>query len=270
MIRVASLFVYPVKSCAGIELQRAQVTPRGLRFDREWMVVTPAGRFLTQREAPRLALVKTALSDDALLLGAGHLPPLSVPLARAQAAPREVLVWNDTVLAFDEGDVAASWFSRHLERPVRLVRFDDSRPRPTAPEWSQGLDGRSAFADGYPVLVLARASLDDLNQRLTVPLPLDRFRPNVLLDGCGPYFEDTLSALEDEDVNGVKLRIVKACARCSITTTDQATATTQGDEPIRTLRSYRWDAKLRGVTFGQNAIVERTGWLEASASLRVV
>jgi uncharacterized protein len=264
VITVVSLFVYPVKSCAGIALPHAQVTPRGLSFDREWMVVTPAGRFLTQREAPRLALVRTKLGDDSLQLTAPGLSRLDVPLARARATPREVTVWADTVLALDEGDAAARWFGEHLGRDVRLVRFDDSRPRPTEPEWSQGLDGTSAFADGYPVLVLSQASLDDLNARLPAPLPVDRFRPNVLLGGCTPYAEDRIASLEN---GSTKLRLVKPCTRCSITTTDQLTGTPQGDEPIRTLRSYRWDATLRGVAFGQNAIVEQAGWLETGTPL---
>lgn len=265
MITIASLFVYPVKSCRGIALLQARLTPRGLQYDREWMVVSRDGRFLTQREAPRLALVGTALHDDHLELSAPGLPPLAVPLQRpARAAPIEVTVWRDHVLAVDEGQAAADWFGGHLHRDVRLVRFDNARPRPTDPAWSQGLAGTSAFADGYPVLVLARASLDDLNSRLPSPLPLDRFRPNVLLDGCGPYAEDAIRGLENEHM---RLRLVKPCTRCVITTTDQATAVPQGDEPLRTLKTYRWDGTLHGVKFGQNAIVERPGRLEVGSLL---
>jgi uncharacterized protein YcbX len=126
------------------------------------------------------------------------------------------------------------------------------------------LAGTSAFADGYPVLVLSRASLDDLNSRLPSPLPVDRFRPNVYLSGCAPYAEDEISVLESQHV---RLRIVKPCTRCSITTTDQATGVPQGDEPLRTLKTYRWDAALRGVAFGQNALVERPGLLEVGTLL---
>jgi uncharacterized protein YcbX len=263
VIRIESLHVYPVKSCAGITLQRAQLTPRGLLHDREWMVVTPQGRFVTQREVARLAVVRTALQEDALQLTAPGLPRLTVPFARhTPAALTEVTVWGDTVLATDEGDAAASWFGEHLGRDVRLVRFDQSRPRPTDPEWSQGLQGFASFADGFPVLVISSASLDDLNTRLPVALPLDRFRPNVLLAGCVPYTEDSIGMLASGEV---RLRLVKPCTRCSITTVDQATGVPQGDEPLRTLRSYRWDASLRGVKFGQNAIVENGGWLEAGA-----
>ncbi|MBK7902472.1 MAG: MOSC N-terminal beta barrel domain-containing protein [Proteobacteria bacterium] len=265
MITIASLFVYPVKSCRGIALLQARLTPRGLQYDREWMVVSRDGRFMTQRETPRLALVGTALHGDQLELSAPGLPQLAVPLQRpARAASVEVTVWRDRVLAVDEGQGAADWFGEHLRRDVRLVRFDDTRPRPTDPAWSQGLDGTSAFSDGYPVLVLSRASLDDLNARLPSPLPVDRFRPNLYLDGCAPYAEDAISGL---DSGQMRLRIVKPCTRCVITTTDQATAVPQGDEPLRTLKTYRWDGALHGVKFGQNAIVERPGPLEVGARL---
>lgn len=244
---------------------QAQLTPRGLQYDREWMLVSPEGRFITQREEPRLALVGTALQDDHLELSAPGLPQLAVPLQRSvRGASVEVTVWRDRVQAFDEGHAAASWLGEHLRRDVRLVRFDDARPRPTDPAWSHGLAGTSAFADGYPVLVLSRASLDDLNSRLPSPLPVDRFRPNVYLGGCAPYAEDAIGALESQNM---RLRIVKPCTRCIITTTDQAAGAPQGDEPLRTLKSYRWDDALRGVTFGQNAIVERPGRLEVGTLL---
>jgi len=265
VITIASLYVYPVKSCRGIGVPQARLTPRGLQYDREWMVVSPNGRFLTQREEPRLALVGTALVENCLELTAPGLPKLAVPLQRsAHGVSAEVTVWRDRVLASDEGHAAASWFGEHLRRDVRLVRFDDTRSRPTDPSWSQGLAGTSAFSDGYPVLVLSRASLDDLNSRLPSPLPVDRFRPNVFLEGCAPYAEDAIGALESEQA---RLRLVKPCTRCIITTTDQATGVAQGEEPLRTLQTYRWDDDLRGVTFGQNAIVERPGLLKVGALL---
>jgi hypothetical protein len=265
VITIDSLFVYPVKSCRGIAVTQAKLTPRGLQYDREWMVASPDGRFVTQREEPRLALVGTALQEGHLELTAPGLPKLAVPLRRsARGASFEVTVWRDRVQAFDEGPAAAGWLGEHLRRDVRLVRFDDARPRATDPAWSHGLAGTSAFADGYPVLVLSRASLDDLNSRLPTPLPVDRFRPNVYLGGCAPYSEDAIGALESQRM---RLRIVKPCTRCVITTTNQATGVPQGDEPLRTLKAYRWDEALRGVTFGQNAIVERPGRLEVGTLL---
>lgn len=255
LITIAGLYVYPIKSCRGIALSRARVTPAGLQHDREWMVVTPEGRFLTQRELPRLALVVPALDEGQLTLGAPGIGPLNVSLRGApDAAQLEVTVWGAKCLARDEGDEAAKWFSTVLGRSVRLVRFDRSRRRPTDPSWSQGLDGEALFSDGFPILVLSQASLDDLNARLPVPpLPVDRFRPNVLIDGCEPYGEDRIATLTSDSV---RLRLVKPCTRCSITTVDQLTGTPTGEEPLKTLKTYRWDAQLRGVAFAQNAIVE--------------
>lgn len=251
MLKLAGLFVYPVKSCRGIALERAVLTSAGLQHDREWMVTSPEGRFLTQRDTPRLALVEPQIEADALTLTAPGMPALAVH-AGTDGERRTVTVWRDQCPALDAGVVAAEWFSDFLGRPARLVRFDPQGRRPTDAAWSQGLDGESRFADGFPLLVLSRASLDDLNARLPVPLPIDRFRPNVLLDGGEPYIEDRLASLTH---GRVQLRLVKPCTRCVITTTDQATAMVAGEEPLRTLRTYRWDARLRGVAFGQNAIV---------------
>jgi len=250
-ITIAGLYIYPIKSCRGTALERALLTNAGLQHDREWMIVSPAGRFLTQRDTPRLALVVPRIGKDQLTLEAPGQPPLNVPLD-AGGERRTVTVWRDHCAALDAGPAAAHWFSEFLGRPAHLVRFAPEGRRPTDAAWSQGLDGESRFADGFPLLVLSRASLDDLNARLPAPLPLDRFRPNLLLDGTEPYAEDRLASLT---CGRVELRLVKPCTRCAITTTDQATATIAGDEPLRTLRTYRWDAQLHGVTFGQNAIV---------------
>jgi uncharacterized protein YcbX len=260
MLSIASLHVYPVKSCRGIELTQAELTPRGLRHDREWMVVTPEGRFLTQRELPRLALITPGIAGNALSLRADGAGDIAVTLDADSALAREVTVWGDTVLARDEGDAAAHWLSDFLRRSVRLVRFDPARQRPTDTAWSAGRPGESAFADGYPVLVLSRASLHDLNTRLPQALPLDRFRPNLVLDGCDPYAEDSLRVLQS---GTARLRLVKPCTRCIITTTNQSTAERDGEEPLRTLRGYRWSSQMRGVTFGQNGIVESVGTVRA-------
>ncbi|HEX9206766.1 MAG TPA: MOSC N-terminal beta barrel domain-containing protein [Steroidobacteraceae bacterium] len=251
MTTLAGLYVYPVKSCRGIAVASALLTNAGLQHDREWMVVSPDGRFLTQRDTPRLALVVPTIEREALTLDAPGMVPLTVPLD-ADGERRVVTVWREQCRAIDAGASAATWFSDFLGRPSRLVRFDPAARRPTDAAWSQGLDAESRFADAFPLLVLSRASLDDLNARLPTPLPLDRFRPNLLLDVDEPYVEDRLGSLSH---GRVQLRLVKPCTRCVITTTDQASATVGGDEPLRTLRTYRWDAALRGVTFGQNAII---------------
>jgi hypothetical protein len=251
MITIARLFTYPVKSCRGIEHRSARLTSAGLEHDREWMFVTPGGRFLTQRELPALARVVVQVGDETLRLSADGAGGVKVALDW-NGPSREVTVWDDRVAAIDQGDAVADWASGLLGREVRLVRFDAAARRPSSREWTGAVEALTRFTDGYPLLVVSRASLDDLNSRLQDPLPVDRFRPNLVLDGLPPYGEDVLGDLV---ADGVRLRVVKPCTRCVITTTDQATGTAQGEEPIRTLRGYRWDARLKGIVFGQNTIV---------------
>jgi len=252
VIALAAMYIYPVKSCRGIELDRAVLTDAGLEHDREWMIVTPQGRFLTQREVPRLALIVPRLARDALWLAAPGLAPLEVPFDAPDEAC-EVLIWRDRCPARDLGEGAARWLSAFLGRAVRLVRFDPTHRRLSSPQWTGETPALTRFSDGYAMLVLSRASLDDLNARLPVPLPTERFRPNLVLDGLPPYGEDGLRELWIGE--RVRLRVVKPCTRCVITTTNQQTGLVEGEEPLRTLGTYRWDAALGGATFGQNVIV---------------
>ncbi len=161
-------------------------------------------------------------------------------------------MWGDRCVGVDQGDAAAGWIGSLLGREARLLRFDPASSRRSDPAWTGDLDAFSLFSDGFPLLVVSRASLDDLNSRLPAAVPMERFRPNLVLDGLPPYGEDKLHEIE---LCGVRLRIVKPCTRCVITTTDQRSGERMGDEPLRTLKTYRWNAALRGVAFGQNAIV---------------
>jgi uncharacterized protein YcbX len=248
---ITGLFVYPVKSCRGIEQDTAQLAHTGFEDDRHWMLVRPNGRFVTQRELPRMALIVTQLTDDSLELKAPGMPPLEVD-RQTNGVARPVTVWKFDGRGIDCGDEAANWVSRYLDTPLRLVSFDASMPRVCTEEWTPGTRAVTEFSDGYPILVISRASLDDLNSRLPQALPMERFRPNVVIDGVEAYDEDRMHELRSGPVT---LRIVKPCVRCSITTTDQRRGAVDGVEPIRTLKEYRHDAALRGVTFGQNAII---------------
>ena len=252
MTSIVSLHMYPVKSCRGIDLDAALVTRTGIAHDREWMITSPTGRFLTQREEPRLALIVPRLASGTLQLDAPGLETLSLPRSHAEGTPTEVVVWKDRCAAFDEGAAAADWLTRLLGKPLRLVRFDPHHVRPSAEPGSDEAPGYAQFSDGYAMLVISTASLSDLNTRLPQPLPMNRFRPSVVVDGLPAYGEDAVAELATGEV---RLRLVKACTRCAITTTNQMTGTVEGDEPLRTLRTYRWDKKLRGVAFGQNAVV---------------
>jgi uncharacterized protein YcbX len=231
--------------------------------DREWMVVDGDGRFVSQRDLPALALVAPSVHAGGLRLDAPGRAPLVIDAARVAGDARDVQVWRSHVRGHDAGDDAARWLSAHLGRDVRLVRFDRSKPRRCNPDFVGRSGAHTLFADGYPVLVIGSASLADLNARLAArghaALPMDRFRPNVVVDGLAPYDEDHVDTLTAGDV---VLRMVKGCTRCQVTTIDQASAT-PGIEPLPTLATYRHDARLAGVTFGMNAIVERGGALVA-------
>jgi hypothetical protein len=255
---VRALNVYPLKGAAGIAVDAADVRVAGLSTggvaDREWMAVDPQGVFVTQREFPRLALVATAAVDGAVVLSAPGRPAIELR-AGDRGPSRDVRVWNAQVRGFDAGDAAALWLSDHLATPLRIVRFDAAHPRRCNPDYAGGSDAEVRFADGYPVLVIGQASLDALNEKLAArgaaPLPMNRFRPNVVLDGLEPHDEDHLASIA---IGGVVLKPVKPCTRCQVTTVDQATARV-GDEPLATLSTYRRDDRLAGVTFGMNAIV---------------
>lgn len=255
---VSALALYPLKGAAGIDLDVARIETTGLASggvaDREWMAVDRAGVFVTQRERPRLALVRTAIEGGHLVLSAPGLKPLALDSGAHQVA-RGVRVWNAQVRGHDAGDAAADWLSAVLDTDVRLVRFDPAHPRRCNPDYVGDSGAQVRFADGYPLLVIGRASLDNLNERLAAkgaaPVPMNRFRPNLVLDGLAPHDEDHLGAIA---IDGVVLEPVKPCTRCEVTTVDQATAR-KGAEPLVTLASYRRDDRLAGVTFGMNAIV---------------
>ena len=273
LARVAALNVYPVKGARGIPLDAARLVTTGFAHrgvgDREWMVVDPDGRFVTQRELPRLALVATAVDDGALVLGTEDRPPLRVATHDARRSARDVVVWRSHVRVCDEGDEAARWLSAHLARDVRLVRFDRSTKRACNPDFVGDSGAHTLFADGYPVLVIGSASLDDLNERLArkgePALPMNRFRPNLVVEGLDAYDEDHLDTMT---IGEATLRMVKPCLRCQVTTTDQATADV-GIEPLPTLAMYRHHERLDGVAFGMNAIVVRTGDVRVNADVTV-
>lgn len=249
--RIAGLYRYPLKSARGEALTSARLVATGLEHDREWLIVDGRGVFQTQRERPQLALLTVACGSDAWTLSAPGQPPLPLPRAFAGDG-RRVRVWRDQCEAIDAGDAAARWLSQWLGGDYRLVRFDPAERRLSSREWTGDVEAPIQFSDGFPLLVLGAGSLDDLAARAGRRFPVERFRPNLLLDGLAPYEEDRIEELV---IGAVRLRLVKPCTRCVITTTDQARGERDGDEPLRTLRSYRHDARLQGVTFAWNAVI---------------
>lgn len=253
--------MYPVKSCAGIELTQAQLTPTGLQWDRQWMVVDDHGSFLSQRELPRMALISCALRASMLELRAPGMLALQVPLAFDGAGPStRVQVWADVVQAQDSGAVAAQWFTDFLGRAARLVRFDPRQQRECDARWLGGLAAHTAFADGFALLVTSTASLTELNRRLhargVAAVAMNRFRPNLVLDGLQAHDEDHVRGLRiGAAAAGAELRLVKPCGRCSIPDVDPATAHV-GHAVSDELASYRSDPRVNGAaTFGVNAVV---------------
>jgi uncharacterized protein YcbX len=256
---IASLHAYPVKSCGGITLDEMLVTETGFEFDRAWMLVDADGEFLSQRELPRLALVRCELRHSELVLRAPGMLALHLRLDTVEQAVR-VRVWGDEVAAFDMGDLAAQWFGNFLGQPLRLVRFDPEHRRLADPAWTGDIAAETAFSDGFPLLVISQASLDALNARLAargVPaMPMARFRPNLVLTGLEAHGEDFLDELNLQTTDGpVRLRLVKPCPRCPMPNIDPETGVS-GHEPGDTLAAYRADPRVNGaVSFGMNAVV---------------
>ncbi len=257
--RIASLHVHPIKSCAGVAVPEALLVETGLDLDRAWMVVDAHGEMLTQRELPRMTLVRPAFRADELVLRAPGMLALHLQ-ADVVEQPTRVRVWNAEVKAFDMGALAAQWFSDFLGHRVRLARFDPAGRRLADRAWTGAVEAETTFTDGFPLLVASQASLDDLNHRLAragqAAVTIERFRPNLVLDGIEAYDEDHVDELRLDTGDGpVRLKLVKPCVRCSIPNVDPATgvaAPAVGDQ----LAAYRADARVKGgVTFGMNAIV---------------
>lgn len=256
---IGGINIYPIKSARGTALERGEVTPTGLANDRRWMIVDAAGKFLTQREEPRLCLIAPTLGPTELTIAAPGMPEIAVPLGEAGGHRQRVTVWGDEV----EGEYASAevgeWLSDFLGTRHHLVRMPDRYVRAVDPDYASAGD-RVGFADAFPFLIISQAALDDLNERLVAQgdeaLPMNRFRPNLVIDGCPPFAEDDWDRVR---IGTIGFRVVKPCARCVITTTDQATAVT-AREPLKTLAKYRRVGTK--VMFGQNACHDGVGELK--------
>ncbi len=254
MLQISQLFIYPIKSLGGIAVDDVLVTDRGLQYDRRFMLVDDNNLFLTQREYPEMALLQTAIEGSNLTVfhkkSAGQ--KLVLPLVTTGGDSIRVQVWEDVCDALVVGAYADAWFSHHMGFTCRLVYMPDTTKRKVDTGYALNNDITS-FSDAFPLLMIGQASLDDLNSRLAMPLPVNRFRPNIVFTGGRPFEEDNM---EQFSVNGKSFFCVKPCARCNITTTDQETGIT-GKEPLRTLATYR--VANNKVLFGQNVLTTGTG-----------
>lgn len=243
-MKLTSIHVYPVKGARGISLASTDVLVTGLRHDRRFMLVDADGNFMTQREHPKMSLVDVALGNESIRIGGEIEAPLSLPSSLART---KVTVWKDDVDAIAVPGDASTWFSDRLGVKCSLV-------------WMPPDVDRCSFADAYPVLVATLSSLADLNARLDTPLPMDRFRPNLVIDGGAPYEEESHPAVT---IGTVRMTMPKRCDRCAVTTVNQSTAEV-GKEPLRTLATYRKDANK--VYFAMNAVPEREGHVAVNDS----
>lgn len=266
MIRVAALYIYPIKSLGGIELSSSNITQRGLQYDRRWMLVDEKNEFLTQRTYPQMTLLKTAIDGDSILIHHLEDPAdiLKLPLHPPLKEIITVKVWDDHCDAQYAREEADAWFSKKLGITCKAVFMPDSSKRKLDPGYAVSNEDITGFADGYPILAISQASLDDLNSRLSEPVPMDRFRPNMVIEASEAYAED---GMKEFTINGTSFYGVKLCGRCVITTTNQQTGE-RGKEPLKTLTTYR--TINNKVCFGQNVIPSGSGKIAVGDPIEVI
>ena len=265
MIELTQINIYPVKSCKGMTLTRAELTPFGLLNDRRWMAIDTNGTFLSQRTIPGMALIEPLLTGNSLVLKAPNIEAIEIPIETKTKSARTVKIWDDTCTAQDCGDKAAQWFTKFLGIDSRLVTMGSTFGRTVTAKYSMRHD-QVGFADAFPLLLISSASLRDLNERLDLPIPMNRFRPNLVVSGCEPYAEDRWKRFK---LGELSFDVSKPCARCTVPTVDQTNGT-KGKEPLITLSTYR-NGNNNDVLFGQNLINEqKSGELVLGMEVNVI
>lgn len=263
MLHISELYIYPIKSLGGIALSSAIVTDRGFQYDRRWMLVDEQNRFLTQREHPQMALIKVQLEGDGLLLTHPTKGLVKVPFNQPGQQEQAIVVWDDTCMGVFVDEGLDGWFSDALGINCRLVYMPETTQRQVDLRYApNGII--TSFADGYPFLLIGKASLDELNYRLEEPLPMNRFRPNIVFTGGTPFEEDCINHMR---IAAIDFYGVKLCSRCVMTTINQQTAQ-KSKEPLKTLASYR--LKDKKILFGQNLIHQGTGIVQVGDVIDVL
>lgn len=263
MLKISELYIYPIKSLGGISLRQSEVTDRGFKYDRRWMLVDDNNQFLSQREVATMALLKVGLSDNGLTVtNTTNADGLFIPFTSAKREFLEVIIWDDTCTAQLVSDEANKWFTQALGLSCRLVYMPDDSQRPTDPRYAD--NNITSLSDGYPFMMIGQASLDELNSHLEESLPINRFRPNMVFTGGLPFQEDIMNEFT---INNIHFNGVKLCARCNITTINQDDAS-KGKEPLKTLSGYR--SKNKKIYFGQNVVHTGVGVVTVGDELKVL
>ena len=261
-IRLSRIYVYPVKSLAGIRVDHWPVDAKGLRYDRKWMLVDQHNKFLSQRRLPKMALIKTRISNHELILSTSAQNKISLPLQPDAGDPLDVSIWNDQCVANTISHEVDQWLSDFLHTECRLVYQADDCIRPVDPAYAKSTD-QVAFSDGFPFLIISEGSLQSLNEAMQLDLPITRFRPNLVVSGCQGYAED---GWRDININHINFRLPKPCSRCAVPTIDPETAE-KGKEPLITLNRLRkWK---NHVYFGQNALHDCSGDLSVGNLVQI-
>lgn len=261
MIKISELYIHPLKSAAAISLEQGLLDEFGLQHDRRWMLVDDKGHFLSQRQLPEMCLINAQVMEASLKLTAPGMPDIDA--FTDEGSNSEVIVWGDACNAYDCGDDVAEWLSYFLKTASRLVYFPDDEIRQVDQEYAEQAD-KTGFSDGFPLLLISQASLDDLNARLEKPISMTCFRPNLVVSGTEAFAEDDWKEIK---VGDITMRVVKPCSRCSIPSVDPSTGK-RSAEPVKTLRDYRLrDSK---VFFGQNVIANTTGMLELGMPVEII
>ena len=261
-IILSDIYIYPVKSLSGIRLPSWEVVDTGFKYDRQWMLIDGDGQFLSQRRLPVMALLKTRLEANRLIISAPNTSDLQVPLEYKDGEKLNATVWHDVVETLAVSSEADAWFSSFLKLKCRLVYQPASSIRQVNQQYASPAD-RTALSDGFPFLLISANSLAALNQVMQLEMAMNRFRPNLVVSGCDGYAEDSWRQIS---IGGIGFRLPKPCSRCSVPTIEPETAET-GKEPLTTLsRLRKWQNK---VYFGQNALHDGSGLLSVGDTVQI-
>lgn len=262
-MKVSGLYIYPIKSLQGISLSEVEVLERGFKHDRRWMLVDRNNGHVTQRTHPKLSQIEIRLHDENIMASHSGMPDQEIPLTLEKGANIVVTVWNDQVQAIEAPSHINEWFSKIAKEDCKLVFMSEETSRPVNPKHAVKKENVS-FADGYPYLIIGQSSLDDLNSRMEVALPMNRFRPNIVVEGSEPYAEDHW---KDIQIGEVKFHVTHPCKRCVFTTIDQDTGK-KGAEPLKTLATYRREGN--DVIFGVNTLALEKGQINVGDQVALV